>query len=98
MHPIQDLFLEIFSYALQFDMQFYMHSYGQKFYSCKKWVLQKPGLTLEASPAGSPSHSSARPSCPTCTAQHSQAKSHQPYFPYRTLPDVPDSVAVNPTR
>jgi hypothetical protein len=41
MHPIQDLFLESFSYVLQFDMHFYMHSYVDKiFYSCKKWVLQ----------------------------------------------------------
>jgi hypothetical protein len=41
MHPIQDLFLESFSYVLQFDMHFYMHSYvDKKFYSCKKWVLQ----------------------------------------------------------
>jgi hypothetical protein len=30
MHPIQDLFLESFSYALLS---------GQKIYSCKKWVL-----------------------------------------------------------
>jgi hypothetical protein len=41
MHPIQDLFLESFSYVLQFDMHFYVHSYvGKKNYSCKKWVLQ----------------------------------------------------------
>jgi hypothetical protein len=40
MHPIQDLFLESFSYVLQFDMHFYMHSYLDNFfYSCKKWVL-----------------------------------------------------------
>jgi hypothetical protein len=39
MHPIQDLFLESFSYVLQFDM----HSYvDKKIYSCKKWVLQAP--------------------------------------------------------
>jgi hypothetical protein len=37
MHPIQDLFLESFSYVLQFDM----HSYvDKKNYSSKKWVLQ----------------------------------------------------------
>jgi hypothetical protein len=31
--------LESFSYELQFDMHFYMHSYLRKsFYSCKKWV------------------------------------------------------------
>jgi hypothetical protein len=30
MHPIQDLFLEGFSYVLQFDMHFYMHSYLDK--------------------------------------------------------------------
>jgi hypothetical protein len=41
MHPIQDLFLESFSYVLQYDMHFYMHSYlDKKIYSCKKWVLQ----------------------------------------------------------
>jgi hypothetical protein len=41
MHPIQDLFLESFSYELQFDMHFYMHSCLHKsFYSCKKWVSQ----------------------------------------------------------
>jgi hypothetical protein len=40
MHSIQDLFLESFSYALQFDMHFlYALLCGQKFYSCKKWVL-----------------------------------------------------------
>jgi hypothetical protein len=42
MHPIQDLFLESFSYVLQFDMHFYMHScVDKKFYSCKKWVLHR---------------------------------------------------------
>jgi hypothetical protein len=35
MHPIQDLFLEGFSYVLQIDMHMWT-----KFYSCKKWVLQ----------------------------------------------------------
>jgi hypothetical protein len=40
MHPIQDLFLESFSYELQFDMQFlYALLFVQNFYSCKKWVL-----------------------------------------------------------
>jgi hypothetical protein len=39
MHPIQDLFLEGFSYVLQIDMHFYMHSYLDKKNSCKKWVL-----------------------------------------------------------
>jgi hypothetical protein len=40
MHPIHDLFLESFSYVLQFDMHFYIHSYvDKKNYSCKKWVL-----------------------------------------------------------
>jgi hypothetical protein len=40
MHPIQDLFFESFSYELQFDMHFYMHSCLLKsFYSYKKWVL-----------------------------------------------------------
>jgi hypothetical protein len=40
MHPIQDLFLESFSYALQFDMHFYMHSYVDKnLILVKKWVL-----------------------------------------------------------
>jgi hypothetical protein len=30
MHLIQDLFLESFSYVLQCDMHFYMHSYVDK--------------------------------------------------------------------
>jgi hypothetical protein len=38
MHPIQDLFLESFSYVLQFDMHFYMHSYVDK-----KIILVKSG-------------------------------------------------------
>jgi hypothetical protein len=38
MHPIQDLFLESFSYAVQFDMHFYMHSYVNK-----KFILVKSG-------------------------------------------------------
>jgi hypothetical protein len=38
MHPIQDLFLESFSYALQFDKNFYMHSYVDK-----KFILVKSG-------------------------------------------------------
>jgi hypothetical protein len=40
MHPIQDLFLESVSYALQFDMHFYMHSYVEK-----KFILVKMGVT-----------------------------------------------------
>jgi hypothetical protein len=47
MHPIQDLFLESFSYELQFDMHFYMHSYVRKsFYSCIKWVSQSLASSL----------------------------------------------------
>jgi hypothetical protein len=38
MHPIQDLFLESFSYVLQFDIHFYMHSYVDK-----KIILVKSG-------------------------------------------------------
>jgi hypothetical protein len=38
MHPIQDLFLESFSYVLQFDMHFYMHSYVDK-----NFILVKSG-------------------------------------------------------
>jgi hypothetical protein len=38
MHPIQDLFLESFSYVLQFDMHFYMHTYLDK-----KIILVKSG-------------------------------------------------------
>jgi hypothetical protein len=38
MHPIQDLFLKSFSYVLQFDMHFYMHSYVDK-----KFILVKSG-------------------------------------------------------
>jgi hypothetical protein len=37
MHPIQDLFLESFSYELQFDMHSYLHK--------KKLFLQKVGVT-----------------------------------------------------
>jgi hypothetical protein len=41
MHPIQDLFLEVFfSYVLQIDMHFIYTPMWTKFYSCKKWVLQ----------------------------------------------------------
>jgi hypothetical protein len=39
MHPIQDLFLESFSYVLQIDMHFICTPMWTKFYSCKKWVL-----------------------------------------------------------
>jgi hypothetical protein len=41
MHPIQDLFLESFSYVLQFDMHFYMHSYVDK-----KFILAKSGCYM----------------------------------------------------
>jgi hypothetical protein len=46
MHPIQDLFLEGFSYVLQIDMHFICTPMWTKFYSCKKWVLHyvKKGL------------------------------------------------------
>jgi hypothetical protein len=40
MHPIQNLFLEGFSYVLQIDMHFICTPMLTKFYSCKKWVLQ----------------------------------------------------------
>jgi hypothetical protein len=40
MHPIQELFLEGFSYVLQIDMRFIGTPMWTKFYSCKKWVLQ----------------------------------------------------------
>jgi hypothetical protein len=40
MHPIQDLFLEGFSYVLQIDMHFICTPMWTKFYSCKKWMLQ----------------------------------------------------------
>jgi uncharacterized membrane protein YfhO len=39
MHPIQDLFLERFSYVLQIDMHIICAPMLTKFYSCKKWVL-----------------------------------------------------------
>jgi hypothetical protein len=39
--PIQDLFLDGFSYVLQIDMHFICTPMWTKFYSCKKWVLQK---------------------------------------------------------
>jgi hypothetical protein len=35
MHPIQDLFLEGFSYVLQIDMHFICTPMWTKFYSCK---------------------------------------------------------------
>jgi hypothetical protein len=35
MHPIQDLFLEGFSYVLQFNMHFICTPICTKFYSCK---------------------------------------------------------------
>jgi hypothetical protein len=41
MHPIQDLFLESVTFALQFDMHFYMHSYVEK-----KFILVKMGVTM----------------------------------------------------
>jgi hypothetical protein len=39
MHPIQDLFLEGFSYVLQIDINFICTPMWTKFYSCKKFVL-----------------------------------------------------------
>jgi hypothetical protein len=40
-HPIQDLFLESFSYVLQIDMHFICTPmWTKKIYSCKNWVLQ----------------------------------------------------------
>jgi hypothetical protein len=40
MHPIQDLFLEGFSYVLQIDMHFICTPMLARFYFlCKKWVL-----------------------------------------------------------
>jgi hypothetical protein len=42
MHPIQDLFLEGFSYVLQIDMHFICTPMWTTFYSCKKWVLHRP--------------------------------------------------------
>jgi hypothetical protein len=41
MHPIQDLFLEGFSYVLQIDTHFYMHCYLDK----KNLFLKKVGVT-----------------------------------------------------
>jgi hypothetical protein len=50
MHPIQDLFLESFSYVLLFDMHFYMHSYVDK--NC---ILVKSGCyTLPPGRPGPP--------------------------------------------
>jgi hypothetical protein len=50
MHPIQDLiFLESFSYELEFGMHFYMHFYLHKFF-----ILAKSGCYIYArSDAGS---------------------------------------------
>jgi hypothetical protein len=54
MHPIQDLFLEGFSYVLQIDMHFICTPMWTKFYSCEKWVLhcdrQELQFDLEYSP------------------------------------------------
>jgi hypothetical protein len=44
MHPIQDLFLERFSYVLQFGMHFICTPMWTKFYSYKKWVLHSHEL------------------------------------------------------
>jgi hypothetical protein len=46
MHPIQDLFLESFSYVLQIDMHFICAPMLMKLYSCKKWVLH--GICFKA--------------------------------------------------
>jgi hypothetical protein len=48
MHPIQDLFLERFSYELQIDMHLICTPMLAKFYSCKKWVLHKAKVTHTA--------------------------------------------------
>jgi hypothetical protein len=49
MHPIQDLFLESFSYALQFDMHFYMHSYVDKiFILVKSWCYISFGYRCDS--------------------------------------------------
>jgi hypothetical protein len=62
MHPIQDLFLESFSYALQFDVHFYMHSYVDKNLilvksGCYNFAAPNclPDLTESPCPAGYPS-------------------------------------------
>jgi hypothetical protein len=61
MHPIQDLFLEDFSYVLQIDIHFICTPMWTKFYSYKKWVLQfftglasKPVATVSAGLASEP--------------------------------------------
>jgi hypothetical protein len=50
MHPIQDLFLEIFSEALQFGMHFYMHSYVDKNLILVKSGCYKPTPLEESRP------------------------------------------------
>jgi hypothetical protein len=50
MHPIQDLFLEGFSYVLQFDMHFYMHSYVDKNLILAKSGCYKPTPLEESRP------------------------------------------------
>jgi hypothetical protein len=52
MHPIQDLFLEGFSYILQIDMHFIYTPMWTKFYSCKKWVLHTAGSSRVHSVGG----------------------------------------------
>jgi hypothetical protein len=55
MHPIQDLFLEGFSYVLQIDMHFICTPMWTKFYSCEKWVLHSPSFDSdETEEAGKP--------------------------------------------
>jgi hypothetical protein len=41
MHPMKDYFWEDFYIHNKFDMQHICTSMLAKFYSCKKWVLQK---------------------------------------------------------
>jgi hypothetical protein len=55
-HPIQDLFLECFSYVLQFDMHFYMHSYVDKNFilvkcGCYTYLLRFDWSSLFAHPS-----------------------------------------------
>jgi hypothetical protein len=55
MHPIQDLFLEGFSYVLQIDMHFICTPMWTKFYSCKKWVLHQVHIDWGALGGSTPS-------------------------------------------
>jgi hypothetical protein len=72
MHPIQDLFLESFSYVLEFDMHFYMHTYVDK-----NFILVKSGCYI---PHDIAQHT-PRPSVPRPVVFHVPSKCHRSQDP-----------------